>query len=141
MLRTKQGIENSFNQPDSINQIDWNRKTTHINVVNFYKGLVELRKQHPAFRMPSTEMIQKHLQFMESPGGTIAYRINQNANGDRWKEIIVVFNARKTELKFELPEGNWKVAVKNATININSAETVSQSVKVDPISTLIVFQK
>jgi pullulanase len=141
MLRTKQGIENSFNQPDSINQIDWNRKTTHLNVVNYYKQLVELRKQHPAFRMPSTEMIQKHLQFIDSPGGTIAFRITKNANGDKWKEIIVVFNAKKTELKFELPDGNWKVAVKNTNFNMEGSETVSKSIKVDPISTLIVYQE
>ncbi len=57
LLRTKQGIANSYKSPDSINEIDWSRKTKYKDVFNFYKSLVALRKHYPAFRMPTTKMI------------------------------------------------------------------------------------
>ncbi|MEJ2004008.1 MAG: type I pullulanase [Cyclobacteriaceae bacterium] len=57
-MRTKQGVENSYQSPDSINAIDWNRKTIYKDHFIYYRDLIALRKGHPAFRMPTYEMIQ-----------------------------------------------------------------------------------
>ena len=43
-LRTKQGDENSYQSPDSINAIDLGFKKTYSDVYNTYKGLIALRK-------------------------------------------------------------------------------------------------
>ncbi|RYY20872.1 MAG: type I pullulanase, partial [Sphingobacteriaceae bacterium] len=86
MLRTKQGIANSYNSPDSINELDWSRKTKYKAVFNYYKGLIALRKNHPAFRMPSTTMIQQHLKFTENNDpNLIQYQLSNHANGDQWR--------------------------------------------------------
>lgn len=116
MLRTKQGVENSYQSPDSINRIDWSRKASYKSVYDYYKSMVLLRKNHPAFRMPSTEMIQKHLEFIPlEDQHLVAYTLNDNANGDQWKTILVVFNGAKKKKSFELPEGSWTLVVdKNA---------------------------
>ncbi len=107
-LRTKQGIANSYNQPDSINQIDWGRKTKYKTVFNYYKQLISLRRNHPAFRMPTTQMIAAHLKFMETNDAClIAYQISGNANGDTWKNIMVVLNGNQAPRKVKLPAGNW----------------------------------
>ncbi|MGB5323583.1 type I pullulanase, partial [Lutimonas sp.] len=57
MLRTKNEEHNSYNLPDSINQIDWNWKVKHKAVFDYYKNLIALRKAHPAFRMTSGEEV------------------------------------------------------------------------------------
>lgn len=120
ILRTKNGIENSFMSPDSINQLDWSRKTRYKEVFDYYKKLIELRKNHPAFRMPSKEMIQKHLTFIEVPDSNlIAYQISENANGDQWKNIIVYFNGNKDSKTIELPKSNWKIVVQDGIIDEN----------------------
>lgn len=99
-MRTKQGDENSYKSSDEINRLDWNYKDKNIDVVEYYKGLIELRKKHPAFRMPSAEMIKKHIEFLETPSvNVIAYTIKNNANGDKWKNIVVAFNATDSEQK------------------------------------------
>lgn len=64
-LRTKNGVENSYISPDTINQIDWTRKAAYLSVFEYYRDLIALRRQHPAFRMPTTEMIQAHLVFLK----------------------------------------------------------------------------
>ncbi|MGG9964075.1 type I pullulanase [Ferruginibacter sp. SUN106] len=91
-LRSKKGIENSFNAGDSINAIDWNLKTTNKEVYNYVQGLIAMRKAHPAFRMATTLEIQQNLRFLEAPLGVIGYEINGAAVGDKWKTIQVWFN-------------------------------------------------
>jgi pullulanase len=118
MLRTKKGIANSYNSPDSINRIDWARKTKYKEVFNYYKSLVALRKHHPAFRMPSTKMIQNNLKFLDADEkGLIMYKISNNANGDGWKNIMVILNGNTSEKTVKIPEGNWTLAADENTIN------------------------
>ena len=118
MLRTKKGIANSYNSPDSINNIDWSRKAKYKAVFNYYKGLVALRKNHPAFRMPTAAMIQSNLKFLDSPDkGTIIYHIANHANGDSWKNVLVILNGDPTEKTVKLPEGKWTLAVDGNRVN------------------------
>jgi pullulanase len=108
ILRTKQGIANSFNSPDSINKIDWSRKTKYHAVFEYYKGLVALRRHHPAFRMPATKMIQDHLRFLDNDDPClIAYELLDHANGDLWKDILVILNGNPDARSFTLPPGSW----------------------------------
>jgi pullulanase len=108
-LRTKQGVANSYNSPDSINRIDWSRKTTYRDVFDYYKGLVSLRRHHPAFRMPSAKMIQEHLKFLGTNNDPclVAYEITGHANGDKWNNILVLLNGNASGRYFTLPQGNW----------------------------------
>ncbi|MEM1214189.1 MAG: type I pullulanase [Bacteroidota bacterium] len=119
-LRTKDGVENSYNSPDSINQIDWNRKTQYREVFDYYQGLIALRKAHPAFRMTQTEDIQANLKFLDLEDPLlVGYTLNGAAVGDSWGEIRVVFNGSDTAKTIELPEGNWQVVAEKGKININ----------------------
>lgn len=126
MLRTKKGVANSYNSPDSINQIDWGRKAKYKAVFEYYKGLIELRKSHPAFRMPSTKMIQDNLKFIDTgDAGVIAYLINNNANGDKWKSILVVLNGYTSVKTIKLPAGKWTMVADGETVNQKGIKKVS----------------
>jgi len=82
--------------------------------------LIELRKTHPAFRMPSAEMIQKHLEFIPlEDEHLVAYTLNNNANGDQWETILVVLNGSKQKKTIELPEGSWTLVVDKDAIDEN----------------------
>ena len=125
MLRTKQGVANSFNSPDAINQLDWSRKTRYKEVFAYYKALVALRKHHPAFRMPSAKMIREHLKFIETGDpNMIAYQISDNANGDTWKNILVIFNGNLSAGRINIPEGRWRLVIDGKTINEKSIKAV-----------------
>lgn len=110
MLRTKKGVANSYNSPDSINAIDWARKTRYRKVVSYYEDLIALRKLHPAFRMPSAEAIRKHLQFLPMPDASmVGYVLKDHANGDRWKSILVLLNGGRQSQRVTLPPGDWEL--------------------------------
>jgi len=117
MLRTKDGEENSYKSPDSINRLDWSRKTKYKEVFDYYQSLIELRKNHPAFRMRTNEEIQEHLTFLDfETGGLVGYIIKDNANGDTWKDIVVLFNGKQETQTATIPAGNWTIALKGNQI-------------------------
>ncbi len=140
LLRTKLGVANSYKSSDDINKIDWSRKSKYNAVFNYYKGLITLRKNHPAFRMPTAEMIREHLLFVESQDPLlIMYRINNHANGDLWKDILVVFNGDGVDKNIVLPEGKWSVAVDN---DVNEAGRLipTAKIKVPATSAMVLFR-
>jgi pullulanase len=118
ICRSKQGVENSFNAPDSINQIDWRRKSQYQDVYEYVKALIQLRKNHPAFRMPTAEMIRRNLQFLPvNNSELVAYRINNGANGDRWQNILVLLNGNAKAGNYVLPAGTWTVVADENSVD------------------------
>jgi pullulanase len=138
MLRSKQGEHNSYNLPDSINQIDWNLKKTNQDVVTYYKNLIQLRKAHPGFRMASANEVQQNLQFDTIEHGLISYQIKNNANGDKWKNILVVYNARAEEFEYSL-EGQWNIAVLGD--NFSLSDQAAEHIIIPPVSMLVLYQE
>lgn len=110
-LRSKQGVENSYNRPDSINAIRWDEKTTHKAVNKAVEDLIAIRKAHPAFRLRTTAAVQKQLQFLDhQPEGILAFTLDGKPSGDSWKKILVVYNGQAHSKKTTLPKGTWKWA-------------------------------
>ncbi|MGE7863595.1 type I pullulanase [Bacillus mobilis] len=111
-MRTKYGDHNSYKSPDSINQMDWLRRAAFNNEVDYMKGLIELRKKYPAFRMTSAEQIKKHITFIDVPKNVVAYSINGNGNGNKNEYFMVAHNANREDIDITLPsKGPWKVLV------------------------------
>ncbi len=110
-LRSKKGIDNSYNAGDSINAIDWNLKKRRLVMVTYVQQLIRMRRQHPAFRMTSAEQIRRYLHFEPAPAGCIAYTLDGEALQDSWKYIYVAFNGSATAQPLSLRAGNWKVAL------------------------------
>jgi len=118
-LRSKKGVENSFESGDSINAIDWDLKTINNDVYLYIRKLIAMRKAHPAFRMTSAEDIARDLIFINASGNLISYTINGVALNDPWSKIYVAFNGSSTMKKLALPAGKWKAYI----VNNKSAST------------------
>jgi pullulanase len=138
MMRTKDGVENSFESPDSINQIDWNWKVENREVFDYVQGLIELRKNHPAFRMRTAEEVQAHLHFLESSDDLVAYQIDGAEVGDSWNEIMVFYNASETGRPLVIQD-NWKVAVLGDQID-EAGITSPSTINIPAISMAILYR-
>ena len=119
LLRDKKGVHNSFESPDSINQLDWSNKTKYPQVFNYYKNLIALRQHHPAFRLGNADLVRKHLEFLDAPAGIVAYRLKNYAGRDDWRDIIVILNANKTDTEVAIPEGDYTIVCRRGVINEN----------------------
>ena len=104
LFRTKQGVHNSYNSPDAINAIDWSFKNRYSDLYDYYRGLIALRKAHPAFRLGNADQVREHLEFLDAPDGVVAWRLTGHAGGDPCEEIVVVINSRKEPVSINIPD-------------------------------------
>ena len=141
--RTKGGHGNSYKSPDSVNQIDWNRKEEFADVFSYYKNLIQMRKNHPAFRMSQTAQVQNNIKFCtQYKIGVVAYCIDGRAMNDSWKDIILIFNGSRKDAVIPLPEGIFKIAVKGDEFYAyDQGDTLSGEIKADPVSMTVLVKK
>lgn len=140
--RTKNMDENSYRSPDIINWMDWDRKKIFIDVNNYYKGLIKLRKEHAAFKMDNADEIRNHLFFLENtPKNVVAFILKDHAGGDSWKDILVIYNPNKAMVEVNIPEGTWNMVVNRDFAGIEVLNTISEnSLTVEPISTTALYR-
>lgn len=147
MLRSKEledgtFSENSYNLPDSVNSLKWENKADTTDVYNYYKGLIALRKAHPAFRMTTTEDVQNSIVFAEVEDESIvAYTISGGQKGENAKSIFVAYNASKEEKTLELPEGKWNMYVNGEQAGTELISTEEGTVTVGAISAVVLMQE
>ena len=138
LLRTKKGVHNSFESPDSINQLNWDNLKLYPQVFNYYKNLIQLRKNHPAFRLGNADLVRKHLEFIDTPENVVAFRLKNYASRDDWRNIIVVLNASKEPAEVTIPDGQYTIVCCDGIINENGLGTIKGTKTVtEPQSALI----
>lgn len=142
VMRDKKGVHNSYQSPDSINAIDWSRKALHADVFAYYKGLIQLRKNHPAFRLGSAELVRRHLEFLPVEGkNLVAWRLKEHAGGDRWEDIVVVLNSRREPARVAVPQGNYTIVCKDGAINEDGLAKVSGAELTVPAQSALIAWK
>ena len=148
LLRDKKGVHNSFESPDSINHLDWNNLQRYPQVFQYYKGLIQLRKHHPAFRLGNADLIRKHLEFLpvkrptarriDQPEHVMAFRLKNYAGRDDWRDIIVILNASREAQDLAIPKGNYTVVCRDGLIDEQGLGTiVGSKLTISPQSALI----
>ena len=142
VMRDKKGVHNSYQSPDSINAIDWSRKAQHADVFAYYKGLIQLRKNHPAFRLGDADLVRRHLEFLPVEGtNVVAWRLKEHAGGDAWEDIVVVLNSRREPARVAVPDGRYTVVCKDGFINeAGLAKVVGAEVMVPAQSAMILYK-
>jgi len=107
-LRTKGGIENAYRSPIAINRLDWHRAYTERAMVDYYRGLIALRKQMPAF-CDKTDEAPGRIQMLETGRGIVCFLADNRGGDGRWPELLVVYNANSHSVRDTIPEGVWQV--------------------------------
>ena len=138
LLRNKKGVHNSFESPDSINQLDWQNKLRYPQVFEYYKNLIALRKQYPHFRLGSADEVRDKLCFLDAPRGVVAYSIT-GAVGCVVNNVIVVLNPTRRQQTVSVPEGHYTVICASGVIDLNGIDSFTDNqVTVAPQSALII---
>ncbi len=138
LLRNKKGVHNSYESPDSINQLDWQNKLRYPQVFEYYKGLIALRKQFPHFRLGSAAEVRDKVCFLDAPEGVVAYSIT-GAVGCVVSDVVVVLNATRREQTIAIPEGKYTVVCASGTIDLDGIDTFyGQQLTVGPQSAMII---
>ena len=114
LYRHKQGVKNSYNQPDSINAIDWTYKTTYKDLVDYYAALAAIRHAHPGFCLGDADLVREKLEFIEvADPCVVAFRIKDLEGIDSAKSLTVLLNGSKKAVKVAIPQGEYLVLAQN----------------------------
>ena len=126
-------LENSYNVPLSINSIKYDQAYKNNNLRSYYKGLIELRKKHKGFRMNESAEIIKNISYIDvKEKNVVAYTIS-SAN----ETILVLYNANKNNIIFDLPDGEWKVYVNHEVAGTQVIDTIKNQTLIQGISCLV----
>ena len=149
MLRTKQNPDgsfnaNSYNAPDEVNSIKWHtlEQEEYRRVFEYYKGLIAFRKAHPALRLTNAEEVKKAVSSVKGlADNVVAFRIKGGVNGERAKELFIVFNPNKAAQEIELPKGVWEVFIQGGVAGTKALDVVTNGkVTVEGISATVLVK-
>ena len=126
--------ENSFRSSDKVNNIDWSRKSEYIDVFRYYKGLIAFRKAHRSLRFTDAAQVCDSLVFLECPEkNMVAFIVKACEDGDS-RDLLMIYNANRTNVFFDLPDGEWDIFVNGQKAGTDVLDSVSGRVKVAGIS-------
>ena len=142
LFRTKQGVENSYQSPDSINVIEWTNKQTYSDLYAYYREIIKIRRQHKGFRLGTAELVKNHVEFPETTQeGLIIYRIKDQQGIDTASSLVVLLNGTAEAMEVEVPQATYTVLAQDAQANANGMGTIEAGkVQVAPYSATILAE-
>ena len=141
--RTKGGNNNSYEAPDSVNQVDWDLKRQHLDLFKYVRDAIALRKTHPMFRLRTKPDVRSRVHFVDIPDhNVLMFTINgEGVPGETWKRVCVVMNsADKTDADVIIPGGQWLVAL-DASGAVSAPRPVSGKIGVRHKSGVVLYQQ
>ena len=140
-LRTKDSFENTYNSPDYINWIDWDRKYKYYNIYLYTRNLIRLRRNHKAFRFSSFENLKNHLYILENlPHNVVGYKIYDNGNGDTWSEILVIFSSNDSIIRLPISSGPWTLVANKHFVDEKSTKAINNVIEIDKFSFVLLYK-
>ncbi len=130
-LRTKNGDDNSYASGDAVNGLNWAARANNASTVNYYKGLIALRKAHAGFRIKTAAAIASNISVATSTKSVIKEVINGKNVGDTWKTIVVLHNSNSSAVTITLPaKGTWAIVVNGTSAGVTTLATLKGANKV-----------
>ena len=144
MYRSKLGEKNTYNLPDKYNAIDWSLKSQYADLVAFHKGLIAMRKAHPAFSLGEAVAVRNHLRFIDSDNEAAVGFVLYDLKGiDSAESIVVLMNGSREAVEFDIPKATYKWIYDGENISsrgIGRLDASSGKIVVAPISGIILAQ-
>ncbi|MBP9121068.1 MAG: pullulanase, partial [Ignavibacterium sp.] len=110
---------NTYDKDNEVNYINYNHAKMNQDLWDYYKGLIELRKEFKSFRRAEYDEV-KFISVHDNDFA-LGYEVNHED-----EDFVVLFNAHPLkEVVCELPKGKWEVLVNSDKSGIKAIETVS----------------
>lgn len=138
---------NSYNSPYYVNAFDWNRTLMYKDIVEYYKGLITLRKFCKGFRMDKSNDIRENLTFLKKNVNffdckIVGFKINLKNNKDSWKEICIIYNANFNSVKIKLNKKGWHIIVNENKAGIEELGYISEDeIEIPKLSCYVLVRK
>lgn len=133
--RSKDGDENSYASSRKENRLDWENVDLYSDVIEYYRGLYKIRDAFAAFSDSTAATANSLTYLSDVPKGVMGYTINNTESG-KWSQMCVIFNGSDSAQNVTA-KGDWVVLADNKTAGLRNIKNVTNSVKVEAHSAVI----
>lgn len=133
--RSKDGDENSYASSRKENILDWENVDLYSDVIEYYRGLYKIRDAFAAFSDSTAATANSLTYLSDVPKGVMGYTINNTESG-KWSQMCVIFNGSDSAQNVTA-KGDWVVLADNKTAGLRNIKNVTNSVKVEAHSAVI----
>lgn len=133
--RSKDGDENSYASSRKENMLDWENVDLYSDVIEYYRGLYKIRDAFAAFSDSTAQTANSLTYLSDVPKGVTGYTINNTESG-KWSQMCVIFNGSDSAQNVNA-KGDWVVLADNKTAGLRNIKNVTNSVKVEAHSAVI----
>ncbi len=102
-MRTKQGIENSYNSGDDINGVDWDRKDSYESLIQMVRDLIVIRKEYEVFRLDNEDEIRLRVKFLTEYSNENTYVFELK---EKKCDLFIVLKNRRGRFVLKSPNAN-----------------------------------
>lgn len=133
--RSKDGDENSYASSRKENMLDWENVDLYSDVIEYYRGLYKIRDAFAAFSDSTAATANRLTYLSDVPKGVMGYTINNTESG-KWSQMCIIFNGSDSAQNVTA-KGDWVVLADNKTAGLRNIKNVTNSVKVEAHSAVI----
>ena len=121
---------NSYEKDNETNWLNWNEKGLNSDLVDYYKGLIQLRKKYSSLRKSNPEDF-KFIDFGKQIA--VGYIVKE--------KMTIIMNGSKTDsVSTTLPIGNWRMIVDGDSVQLDSHKIMSGEINIAPISGMVLVR-
>lgn len=126
---------NSYQKDNRTNWIDFDQIELNRSLFEYYRGLIEIRKESPALRKSAPESI-----CFDHYGDplVVSFYISGNSSGDIYDYYVVLNGNFDSASDLNLPPGNWEVIVNGEIASLQTIDLVSGNIRILPTCGLLV---
>ena len=136
--RTKGGIKNTYRTEPRINQLDWSRAWSYHKLVDYYRGLICLRKKLPCLQDKTPQAAMRVVSAVDLAPGCVGISLLNHGGTSKWDKILLLFNTAQQSQQVHLPSGQWQVLVDaTSSFRWKESRTMEQAADLPPVSALI----
>lgn len=133
---------NSYDKDNETNYLNYYHRELNRELFDYYKGLIELRKQHPIFSSAPKEAVE----FLKTDDDfVVAFRLNAKKAKSIFTKnsFIVILNGNPTKkAEVVLPKGTWKIIANDKKISLKKPlAVISKSAPLQPTSGMILMSE
>jgi len=143
LYRSKKGIDNSYQSPDSINIIPWENKEEYASLLDYYRQMIAIRRAHKGFRLGSADAVNEHVAFLPTDNKSlIIYQIKDLEGIDSAKSLVVLLNGSAESVEANVSETQYIVLAHDGEADAKGlGELHTDRVVVEPYSATILAEK
>lgn len=140
--RTKQGQENTFKSPISLNRLDWKRAYEYEELRIYYEGLIALRKQLPGL-CDKSEAAGKRIYGHWKKPGAVGFFVENKKEGEQtpWDTLYIIYNATEEDVETALPKGEWEVLLTKEDSLAWKKQKKAEKATAAPLSALVLGRR